>query len=122
MKRQMITRAVVALAALVGLDTGAPAAAFAHTTSAYSHDSSIGASNTDWMARLSGSTPLSQITMLGTHDSGASRAGGDIALTQSMSLQTQLTSGIRAWDIRLAGDSNGNLVIYHGIIKQGQEF
>lgn len=35
-----------------------------------------------------------------THDSGASLAGGDAVLTQSLSLANQLNSGIRGWDIR----------------------
>jgi 1-phosphatidylinositol phosphodiesterase len=73
------------------------------------------------MARLPGSTLLSEISLPGTHDSGASVFGGDIAFTQSMDLATQLNSGIRAWDIRL-GEYSGRLELYHGIARQGQDF
>jgi 1-phosphatidylinositol phosphodiesterase len=96
--------------------------AAAHATDAYSHDSTIGLTNTDWMSRLPGTASLSHLSIPGTHDSGASVFGGDIALTQSMNLGTQLNSGIRAWDIRLGKDSDGRLKIYHGIAKQGQDF
>jgi 1-phosphatidylinositol phosphodiesterase len=73
------------------------------------------------MARLPGSTLLSEMSVPGTHDSGASVFGGDIAFTQSMGLAAQLNSGIRAWDIRL-GESSGRLELYHGIARQGQDF
>jgi 1-phosphatidylinositol phosphodiesterase len=110
--------AAVLAAASVALATSASAS----TTDAYSHDSTIGASNPAWMSWLSSNASLSELSIPGTHDSGASRAGGNIVLTQSMSLPEQLKSGIRAWDIRLGQDADGRLKIYHGIIQQGQDF
>ncbi|MCX4781650.1 phosphatidylinositol-specific phospholipase C [Streptomyces sp. NBC_01264] len=119
--RRVASRSAVLAAVLAGLTFGPAVPALADQTTGYSHDSSIGLTSTDWMARLPNSTLLSEISIPGTHDSGASLSGGDIALTQSMDLVTQLKSGIRAWDIRL-GDSSGRLVVYHGIARQGQDF
>ncbi|HET9143936.1 phosphatidylinositol-specific phospholipase C [Actinophytocola sp.] len=110
----------MATLASLGLAFAAPAAA--HETAAYSHDSTIGLTSTDWMRSLSGTRSLSSLSVPGTHDTGASVAGGDITLTQSMNLATQLSSGIRAWDIRLGKDGSGRLKIYHGISRQGQDF
>ncbi|MFN8541128.1 MAG: MBG domain-containing protein [Thermomicrobiales bacterium] len=101
--------------------------ASAHSDGAYSHDSSTGATYPDWMASLPGNTPLSQLSIPGTHDSGAAHFGGDAVQTQSMDIPTQLNAGIRAFDIRL-GNLDGNLdgfcpekngfYIFHGIACQ----
>jgi hypothetical protein len=86
--------------------------ASAHETPAYSHDSSTGETNPDWMSNLPdfvgvgvGMVPvrLSHLSVPGTHDSGA-RTWGDAVEAQSMDIPTQLQAGIRALDIRL-GDS-----------------
>jgi 1-phosphatidylinositol phosphodiesterase len=95
--------------------------ALADSNGGYSHDATTGAANPDWMAALPGNLPISEISIPATHDSGASRAGGDSTLTQSMSLGEQLNAGIRGWDIRL-GVESGRLKLYHGIIRQGQDF
>jgi 1-phosphatidylinositol phosphodiesterase len=121
-KHRIVGRAGVLVAALAGLSLALNVPASAEETPAYSHNSTIGLTAPSWMARLSDSTPLSQLSLPGTHDSGASVFGGDIAFTQSMSLATQLDSGIRVWDIRLAKDANGRLVIFHGIAEQGQDW
>lgn len=115
-------RAGILLAGLTALGVALATPASAHATDGYSHDSTIGATNTDWMMWLPNKTLLSELSIPGTHDTGASRFGGDAALTQSMDLQEQLKSGIRAWDIRLKKESDGRLRIYHGIARQGQEF
>ncbi|RSM36453.1 hypothetical protein DMA12_40200 [Amycolatopsis balhimycina DSM 5908] len=112
-----VTSAVVSTTLLA---LALPAAA-ADATAAYSHDSTTGATNQGWMGWLPDSAPLSELTLPGTHDSGASRSGGDIALTQSMTLGEQLNAGIRAWDIRL-GEADGRLKVYHGVVSQGQDF
>ncbi|GAA2052133.1 hypothetical protein GCM10009839_69260 [Catenulispora yoronensis] len=95
---------------MAGLCASAATPALASATAGYSHDSSIGLTETDWMRMLPDSARLSELSLPGTHDSGASVAGGDSALTQSMSLSTQLNSGIRAWDIRLA-----DVVVAHAL-------
>ncbi|WP_157597179.1 phosphatidylinositol-specific phospholipase C [Streptacidiphilus rugosus] len=119
--RRLASRTALTAAVLTGLAAGTATPAVADQTAGYSHDGSIGLTATDWMARLPSSTLLSEMSIPGTHDTGASVFGGDIAFTQSMNLGTQLNSGIRAWDIRL-GESSGRLELYHGIARQGQDF
>ncbi|WP_052443369.1 phosphatidylinositol-specific phospholipase C [Streptacidiphilus neutrinimicus] len=119
--RRVASRAALLAAVLTCLAGVTATPALADQTGGYSHDSSIGLTATDWMARLPDSTLLSELSLPGTHDSGASVFGGDIAFTQSMDLATQLNSGIRAWDIRL-GEYSGRLELYHGIARQGQDF
>src|SRR5262249_15896558 len=108
----VLTAGMVALA----LPAAAPDA-----PAAYSPDSPPRAHNQGWMGWLANNAPLSTLTLPGTHDSGASRAGGDPTLTQSMTLSAQLMAGIRAWDIRLDKAPDGKLRIAHGIIPQGQD-
>src|SRR5438874_2499396 len=71
----------------------------AHPSPGYSHDSSIGYNNSDWMGALPDQLRLSELSIPGTHDS-MSFHGGDAVQTQSMPLSTQLESGIRVLDIR----------------------
>lgn len=78
--------------------TGAPASA--HEDPAYSHDASTGESNPNWMGSVS-NVPLSELSIPGTHDSGAFVFGGDTTETQSMDINAQLQAGIRMFDIRL---------------------
>jgi 1-phosphatidylinositol phosphodiesterase len=72
------------------------------------------------MARIGNGVKLSQMSIPGTHDT-MSHYGGDIAQTQSMSLATQLNSGIRALDIRCRHQNN-MFQIHHGIIDQRATF
>jgi hypothetical protein len=65
-----------------------------HSTGAYSHDSNPGYSNPDWLSRVKGCLPLSALSLPGTHDT-MSFHGGDAVQTQTMTLATQLDSGIR---------------------------
>ena len=83
---------------------------------AYLHDSSTSYDQSKWMAGLSGETPLSRISMVGTHES-CSYVGGDIAQCQSLSLKDQLKMGVRARDLRLREVENG-FEVYHGILDQ----
>ena len=73
---------------------------FGHSNGGYSHDSSIGTSNPDWMASLPDQLRLSELSIPATHDSGSYSAGGDIVLTQSIDEAAQLNAGIRAFDVR----------------------
>ena len=108
---------------LVGLS--APAV-LAHTSAGYSSASSTGETHTDWMALLPDQTRLSQLSIPGTHDSGAYVTGGRSVETQSMNLTRQLNAGIRVWDIRLGtNDSScpvGTLWVFHGSACQGLKF
>lgn len=79
---------------------------------------SFSASN--WMAALPDTKLLSELNIPGTHDSGA-RFGGNMSITQEMTIQDQLTSGIRFLDIRCRRE-NDTLRIYHGIQDQHLDF
>jgi 1-phosphatidylinositol phosphodiesterase len=66
------------------------------------------------------STPLSLLSIPGTHDTMA-HYGGPLAQTQSLPLRQQLRAGIRALDIR-ARHVQDRFSIYHGIIYQNAGF
>ena len=122
MSLRAAARAGILLTAVSTLSLGLATSASAHETPAYSHDSSIGFTSTDWLGWVSGGASLSELSLPGTHDTGAYVIGGDSVITQTMNFEGQLRSGIRAWDIRLGKDSDGRLKVYHGISKQGQDF
>ncbi|MEB4814617.1 phosphatidylinositol-specific phospholipase C domain-containing protein [Bacillus thuringiensis] len=78
--------------------------------------------NTNWMGRIPDSRRISELSIPGTHGSMALHGGvagtiGDIAINQTMNLETQLNSGIRYIDIRCRHHHN-NLAIHHGQIFQ----
>lgn len=75
----------------------------------------------DWMKDIPDDTPLSRMSIPGSHDTMTYQGLGfelqlvrGVAQTQTMTLQQQLASGIRFVDIRLAhmGD---HFAIYHGL-------
>ncbi len=66
---------------------------------------------TDWMGSLSDTLFINQLSIPGTHDSGARY--GIFAKCQNTTIQEQLEMGIRFFDIRLCHISN-QLAIYHG--------
>jgi hypothetical protein len=77
------------------------AAALAHRHPAYNHDKVTGQQRLRWMSHLPDIIFLTDLAMVGTHDT-MSFYGGDAVQTQTMSLRTQLNAGVRALDIRLA--------------------
>tara|TARA_R110002124_G_scaffold93270_1_gene236848 strand:+ start:236 stop:1300 length:1065 start_codon:yes stop_codon:yes gene_type:complete len=91
-----------------------------HRPNGYSHDGYVKTSNPNWLSKLPDDTKLSHLSIPGTHDS-MSFYGGDAVQTQSMSLENQLKSGIRAFDIRCRL-INGSLAIHHGAIFQKTYF
>lgn len=113
----LITR-FLAVAGLVSLMGASPA--WAVDSAGYSHDGSPGYSNTDWLGGQSDSKRLSELSLPGTHDTMA-MYGGDIAQTQTMTLATQLESGVRVLDIRCRHYDNA-FVIHHGMIYQHANF
>lgn len=74
----------------------------------------------DWMSLLDDNVKLSSISMPGSHDTG-SRYGGMYVATQSWSIQDQLESGIRFFDIRCRRDGS-KFSIYHGFVYQHIDF
>ncbi|NKY45566.1 phosphatidylinositol-specific phospholipase C [Nocardia cerradoensis] len=92
------------------------------------------ASNPDWMGALPDSTPLSAMSIPGTHDTMSIHGGkaGPAVVTQEKfdtgctepacaserTASTQLEAGIRAFDIRVRRDEAGNLGVQHGSFYQ----
>jgi 1-phosphatidylinositol phosphodiesterase len=92
----------------------------AHNDGAYSHDGSTGFQRLKWMSHLPDFMLLSNISMVGTHDT-MSFYGLDSIQTQSLPLSEQLNAGVRALDIRLARVPSG-LALHHGVTYQTADF
>jgi uncharacterized protein (TIGR02145 family) len=73
----------------------------------------------DWMKYIDGEKYLSEITIPGTHDSGADLhtsaqgAESDITIAQDFRIANQLMLGVRWFDIRL-NDDDGTMTVFHG--------
>ncbi|MFE4451873.1 phosphatidylinositol-specific phospholipase C [Streptomyces sp. NPDC056796] len=74
----------------------------------------------DWMGGIPDATPLRNLTIPGSHDSGA-RFGGPWTECQNTTIAEQLNSGIRFLDVRcrITGDS---FAIHHGASYQNMMF
>ncbi len=75
---------------------------------------------TDWMGALPNSRSLAEITIPGTHDSGA-LVNNSLSQCQNLSIAEQLSIGVRFLDIRLKLQSD-QLNVYHGIVPQDLNF
>lgn len=80
----------------------------------------------NWMSKISDSTKLCDISMPGSHDSGAMSTEGYAspwAKTQSLSISEQLNAGVRCLDLRLRynADVTGNVQIVHSSINTYDE-
>ncbi|MBR4296566.1 MAG: phosphatidylinositol phosphodiesterase, partial [Bacteroidaceae bacterium] len=62
----------------------------------------------EWMKSVPDATPLCQLSIPGTHDSGA-LDGGEAFQTQELTIEEQLEGGIRCFDIRLKACDNNLL-------------
>jgi hypothetical protein len=113
---------VAASAVLVALGGGA----YAHFPRNAPHDFSVASTaevlRWNWMAELRDDIPLTELSIPGTHDSGSYNKGGPLVLTQSMNIWEQLLAGIRALDVRLHLDDDGQLRVYHGDVSQEVDF
>ncbi|PKV84049.1 1-phosphatidylinositol phosphodiesterase [Streptomyces sp. TLI_146] len=74
----------------------------------------------DWMAGLGGSTPLRQLTIPGTHDTGA-RFGGLWVKCQNAVVAAQLNAGIRFLDVRCRATGDA-FAIHHAAFYQNLMF
>lgn len=75
-----------------------------------------------WMVHINDSSSLSDLTIPGTHNSGARyESFGGTAKCQNLTIREQLDLGVRYLDIRLRhyGDS---LVVHHGAVYQHLNF
>ena len=96
--------------------------AISEYSGAYSHDTDQKISLPKWMQfGIGDGVTLSQMSIPGTHDSMANfydiagLAVANYAGAQSLGLDLQLQSGIRALDIRCE-DDNGALNLHHGVV------
>jgi 1-phosphatidylinositol phosphodiesterase len=92
----------------------------AHNDGAYCHDASTGFQRLRWMSYLPDVWLMSNMSMVGTHDT-MSFYGLDSIQTQSLPLSEQLNAGVRALDIRLARVTGG-LALHHGVTYQTADF
>ncbi|UXI70138.1 phosphatidylinositol-specific phospholipase C domain-containing protein [Tahibacter amnicola] len=92
--------------------------ASAHLSSAYSHDTGITHTQSDWMRGVAGHRRLKDLSLPGTHDTMAYNVSfplADIAQTQTMPLATQLAAGVRVLDIRCRRIDN-KFTMHHGAV------
>jgi 1-phosphatidylinositol phosphodiesterase len=76
----------------------------------------------DWMTSIGDSVLLSQLTIPGTHDSGAMyEPVSGTAKCQSLTIAQQLSAGVRFLDVRCRHYQDA-FVIHHGSIYQNQNF
>ena len=76
----------------------------------------------NWMSAVDGETPLSMISIPGTHESCALyEPWPGTAICQTMSISEQLEAGVRYFDIRCKNVKN-SFDIYHGIVSQNISF
>ncbi len=76
----------------------------------------------EWMKEVAGTKYISQLSIPGTHDSGALYSIGDLAgKCQDLSIAKQLDAGARFLDIRL-DVSGGQLKVIHGIVDERDTF
>jgi 1-phosphatidylinositol phosphodiesterase len=76
----------------------------------------------DWMARLGDDRALAELSIPGTHDTGALfEPYLGLSKTQELTIAEQLTAGVRFFDVRCRHFEDG-FAIYHGAIDQDQSY
>lgn len=113
------------LTAVLVISLVAPTVSYAHYDTAYWNEGVAAQSKAVWMRYLDDDLKLNQLSLPGTHDSMAHKSnllGLDVTRTQTMDLWSQLTSGIRALDIRLYYEPNSQeFSIHHGPVHVGYD-
>jgi 1-phosphatidylinositol phosphodiesterase len=75
-----------------------------------------------WMGQVEDSRSLTNMTIPGSHDSGALYSVADLAgKCQDLTIAEQLVAGVRYLDVRLQA-SNNALYVVHGFINEGLSF
>ncbi|KAL1885329.1 hypothetical protein Cpir12675_007002 [Ceratocystis pirilliformis] len=75
----------------------------------------------DWMDLIKDDTPLSSLSIPGTHNSMTDKLDNSLLQGQNTPLAQQLTGGIRYIDVSLQ-NTDKNLLVYHGNSKTGYNF
>ena len=88
------------------------AGTFYGETVSFTTEEALNGSN--WMCRISSNTYLRNISIPGTHDSGAT-SGGNTSQCQDWDIETQLNNGVRFLDMRFRV-SGERLRVYHGSV------
>ncbi len=79
--------------------------------------------SSEWMKNIDGNKYLSEISLPGTHDSGAKYSIGDLAgKCQDTNIATQLSYGVRFLDVRLKYNGPGDFSVIHGIVDERLDF
>ena len=77
----------------------------------------------DWMGRFSDEIKLNELSIPGSHDSGARYGLLDaVGKCQDLTIESQLNIGIRFLDIRLKLDGDGSFHIIHGPVNERLSF
>jgi 1-phosphatidylinositol phosphodiesterase len=74
-----------------------------------------------WMRDISDETPVTMLSIPGTHNSCGVEGPLGFAKTQDLDLLEQLYAGIRFLDIRLAHYQN-NLFVHHDVVHMGKSY
>ena len=75
-----------------------------------------------WMSKVNDSKLITEMSIPGTHDSGATHSFFDVAgKCQDLSIKTQLKIGVRFFDIRLQ-QVNNKLNVVHSFVDQKTKF
>ncbi len=76
----------------------------------------------NWMKKVDGDTPLTALSIPGSHDAGAFHSFADLSgKCQDLSITEQLCAGARFFDIRLQ-QRNNVLKVVHGFVDQDLDF
>lgn len=125
MKKKILLFSLVAMLCMTLFTNNA----YAHYDNAYWHEEKQAVADDiyykDWMSKINDDTLLSNVSLLGTHDSMAYKSDlpfSSIVRTQTMNLNQQLNSGIRYFDIRLNYENEEKFTIYHGSVNLGFSF
>lgn len=76
-------------------------------------------SHTSWMRDVPDDTPVTALSIPGTHNSGSVAGPAGLAQTQNLDISDQLDAGIRFLDIRLAHHQD-NLFVHHDVINMNK--
>jgi len=81
-----------------------------------------GTDGASWMAGIEDSTPINELSIPGSHDTGATHSIADVAgIFQTLGIYDQLNIGIRFLDIRLQL-VNDKLRVVHSFVDQALNF